>query len=88
MTGGGRAAMEAEIELTTINVKFTAKELELLGRLASDQLFRREFIDSRMPGRTPDTEELNLGKQLVERLRAVTGRGVQTPHLRKNGASV
>src|SRR5262245_22431667 len=36
-------------ELTRITVKFTAKELELLSSLAADQLFRREFIDSRLP---------------------------------------
>ena len=36
--------------MTQITVKLTAKELELLCSLASDQLFRREFVDSRLPG--------------------------------------
>lgn len=36
--------------MTLITVKFTPKELDLLRSLASDQLFRREFIDPRMPG--------------------------------------
>jgi len=39
--------------------------------LASDQLFRREFIDPKMPGHRSNTAELVLGKDLVERLRLV-----------------
>jgi len=60
--------------LTRITLKFTAKELELLSSLASDQLFRREFIDPRLPGYKTNSAELSLGKMLVERLRIVTGR--------------
>jgi hypothetical protein len=56
--------------MTLITIKFTQKELELLTALASDQLFRREFIDPRLPGYKPVSGELNLGKSLVERLRA------------------
>ncbi len=52
-----------------ISVKFTVTELELLSALASDQLFRREFIDPRIPGHKLNPIELNLGKKLVERLR-------------------
>jgi len=52
-----------------ITVKFTARELELLSNLASDQLFRREFIDPRIPGHQSNPLDLNLGKKLVERLR-------------------
>ena len=55
--------------MTRITVKLTAKELELLSSLASDQLFRREFIDSRLPGYQSNPAELSLGKKLVERLR-------------------
>ena len=46
--------------MTRITVKFTAKELELLSSLASDQLFRREFIDSRLPSHKSNPAELGL----------------------------
>ena len=54
--------------MTSISVKFTSRELELLSSLASDQLFRREFIDPRMPGHWANPADLTLGKRLVERL--------------------
>ena len=57
--------------MTSFSVKLTHIELNLLTVLASDQLFRREFIDSKMPGYRPDASELNLGKKLVERLRSI-----------------
>jgi len=60
--------------MTNINVKLTAKELALLSSLASDQLFRREFIDSRLPGYQFNHAELSMGKKLVERLRVITDR--------------
>jgi hypothetical protein len=64
-----------------ISVKFTTKELELLSSLASDQLFRREFIDSRLPGYQSNPTDLSLGKKLVERLRIRTDRakGISLP---------
>ncbi|MCC6536038.1 MAG: hypothetical protein IT162_00705 [Bryobacterales bacterium] len=57
--------------MTQIAVKFTLKELELLATLASDQLFRREFIDPKMPGQRINAAEVALGKTLVARLRAL-----------------
>jgi hypothetical protein len=60
--------------MTHITVKLTAKELELLSSLASDQLFRREFIDPRLPGYKSNPADLSLGKKLVERLRVTTDR--------------
>lgn len=65
--------------MTRITLKFTAKELELLRSLVSDQLFRREFIDSRLPGYKSSAADLGLGKQLLERLRSVGERAVQRP---------
>lgn len=65
--------------MTQISLKFTTREIELLSSLASDQLFRREFIDPRMPGHRSNPEELNLGKKLVERLRLTAGK-VKGPH--------
>jgi hypothetical protein len=57
-----------------ITVKLTDQELGLLTALAADQLFRREFIDPKMPGYKSNPGELSLGKKLVERLRAVADR--------------
>ncbi len=57
--------------MTFITVKLTTKELELLTSLASDQLFRREFIDPKMPGHVSDSAEMSLGKALVVRLRSI-----------------
>lgn len=74
--------------MTRIALKFTASELELLSSLASDQLFRREFIDSRMPGYKSNPAEVNLGKQLVQRLRFVADGAARTAPTRKNGAAV
>jgi hypothetical protein len=59
--------------LTLITLKFTATELQILTGLASDQLFRKEFIDSRLPGFTSNAPELNVGKQLVQRMRLAAG---------------
>jgi hypothetical protein len=73
--------------MTAVTVKLTAIELRLLTALASDQLFRREFIDPKMPGYKADPEELKIGKKLVERLRGMTDRGKLLP-VRTNGATV
>lgn len=54
-----------------ISLELSAQEIHLLADLASDQLFRREFIDPKMPGHRSNTAELVLGKDLVERLRLV-----------------
>lgn len=55
-------------------VKLTDQELKLLVALASDQLFRREFIDPKMPGYKLNPAELDLGKKLVARLRSIADR--------------
>ena len=75
--------------MTLITVKLTAKELDLLTALASDQLFHREFIDPRMPGYKSDLGDLSLGKKLVERLRLIADRGCATrmPLRRRSGAT-
>lgn len=69
--------------MTSFSVKLTTKELELLSSLASDQLFRREFIDPRMPGYRPNPGDLHLGKELVERLRLVTDRATGSTTVRR-----
>ena len=52
-----------------MTLKLTLEELRLLATMASDQLFRKEFIDPRMPGHRPNPDDINLGKSLVGRLR-------------------
>ena len=59
--------------MTLITLRFTIEELEILLRLATDQLFRKEFIDSRLPGCRPDIAELKMGKQLVQRIGTAMG---------------
>jgi hypothetical protein len=54
-----------------ISVELTVTELELLTTLAADQLFRREFIDPKMPGYKPDNGQIDLSKTLLARLRSV-----------------
>lgn len=62
-----------------ITLKFTATELQILTGLAEGQLFRNEFIDSRLPGFRPNAAELNVGKQLVQRMRLAAGRPAARP---------
>jgi hypothetical protein len=52
-----------------VTLKLTTIELELLTTLVADQLFRREFIDPKMPGYKSNADEMNLGKKLMGRLR-------------------
>ena len=58
-----------------ITVQLTAEELNLLASLASDQLFRKEFIDPRMPGHRSNPGEIALGKALVSKLRLLAEQG-------------
>jgi hypothetical protein len=55
--------------MRSVTLKLTTEELRLLVTLASDQLFRKEFIDPRMPGYRSNGAEISLGKALVGRLR-------------------
>ncbi len=74
--------------MTLITLKLTAQELGLLTTLASDQLFRREFIDPRLPGHRSNPAELSLAKKLVDRLRLMADRAKRMPLPRGNGAAV
>jgi hypothetical protein len=57
--------------MKNIKIEVTLDELLLLTTLTSDQLFRREFIDPKMPGYKRDPVELAMGKDLVVRLKAI-----------------
>jgi hypothetical protein len=52
-------------------LSLSPEELTLLAALAEDQLFRKEFIDPKMPGYKTNVEEIRLGKSLVGRMRAI-----------------
>lgn len=54
-----------------ITLDFTTEELGILTTMASDQLFRKQFIDSKMPGFRPNREELEVCKNIVGRLRSM-----------------
>lgn len=62
-----------------VNFVVTVDELRLLASLASDQLFRRQFIDPRMPGYKGDPEEVDRGKALVGRMRLIIDEGATHP---------
>ncbi len=57
-----------------MTLKLTLEELRLLATLASDQLFRKEFIDPKFPGYRPNGD-INLGRTLVGRLRLLFDQG-------------
>jgi hypothetical protein len=57
--------------MKNIKVEMTVEELLLVSTLISDQLFRKEFIDPKMPGYKRDPAELAMGKDLALRLKAI-----------------
>ena len=57
--------------MKNIKIEVTPEELTLVTTLLSDQLFRREFIDPKMPGHKGDPVELAMGKDLVLRLKSM-----------------
>jgi len=57
--------------MKNLKLEVTQQELMLLISLMSDQLFRREFIDPKMPGYKGDPAEVAMGKELVVRLKSV-----------------
>jgi len=73
--------------MTVITVKLTPEELDLLTALASDQLFRRQYIDPRLPGYKSNPAEVRAGKELVERLRQMADRAKGAPAAKRNGAT-
>jgi hypothetical protein len=73
--------------MTSITVRFTLAELRLLTTLAADQLFRREFIDPRLPGYQANSVELARGKKLVERLRLTAKKADRMPRPERNGTA-
>jgi len=64
-----------------LTLEFTVEELSALTDMAPNQLFRKQFIDPKMPGFVLNHEELGLCKNLVGRLRSAmdTQRGKVSP---------
>ena len=53
-----------------LTLELTPEELSALTDMASNQLFRKQFIDPKMPGFVQNHEELGICKNLVGRLRS------------------
>ena len=64
-----------------INFTVTVDELKLLASLASDQLFRRQFIDPKIPGYKGKPEEVDIGKALVRRMLLIIDGGTPPYHI-------
>jgi hypothetical protein len=62
-----------------VTLEFTPEELGVLTAMASDQLFRKQFIDPKMPGFMPNHDELDLCKSVVGRLRSAVEDGRVKP---------
>jgi len=62
-----------------VTLDFTPDELGVLTAMASDQLFRKQFIDPKMPGFIPNHDELDLCKSVVGRLRSAVEEGRVKP---------
>jgi hypothetical protein len=60
-------------------IEMSQPELVLAITLMSDQLFRREFIDPKLPGHKGDPKELAMGKNLVLRLKSLIRPGADSP---------
>jgi len=71
MDGETDSCYTRSIQMKKLTLDFTPEELGILTTMASDQLFRKQFIDSKMPGFKPNREELDMCKNLVGRLRAI-----------------
>jgi hypothetical protein len=68
---GAKLPIDSGEGIKRVTLKLTLEELKLLATLASDQLFRRQFIDPKMPGYRTNSAEISLGKALVARLRLI-----------------
>ncbi len=65
--------------MNNVKIEMTQQELVLAITLMADQLFRREFIDPKMPGYKGDPSELALGKDLILRLKSVIRQAAESP---------
>ena len=68
-----------KLSMKKVTLEFTPDELGVLTAMASDQLFRKQFIDPKMPGFIPNHDELDLCKSVVGRLRSAVEEGRVKP---------
>lgn len=68
-----------KLSMKKVTLEFTPEELGALTAMASDQLFRKQFIDPKMPGFIPNHDELDLCKSVVGRLRSAVEDGRVKP---------
>ena len=52
-----------------LSLELTIQELEVLLPLASDQLFRNQFIDTRFPGSVAHIPEIQSAKAVINRIK-------------------
>jgi hypothetical protein len=64
-----------KLSMKKVTLEFTPEELGVLTAMASDQLFRKQFIDPKMPGFIQNHDELDLCKSVVGRLRTAVEDG-------------
>ena len=66
-----RGTQEIRHQTTTkkLSLQLTVDELEVLLPLASDQLFRNEFIDIRFPGFDKHIEQIRSAKAVIGRIK-------------------
>jgi hypothetical protein len=73
------AAQKEQYIVKKIKIEVSPEELSLVTTLLSDQLFRPEFIDPKLPGYKRDPSELALVKDLVRRLKSIAGEASGLP---------
>jgi len=61
------------------SLDLTIEELEVLLPLASDQLFRNEFIDIRIPGFEQNREKVQAAKAVISRIKERLQQAQQQP---------
>jgi len=71
-----------------ITARLTEQELDLLTEVAPDQFFQREIIDPHLPGHQANRPEIDRGKALVVRLKALLNSRTLGPGARTASASV
>ena len=81
LANSAKIAILRSLAMKKLTLELTVEELNALTDMASNQLFRKQFIDPKMPGFVLNHEELGLCKNLVGRLRSAVDsqRGKITP---------
>ena len=57
------------MSIKKLSLELTIQELEVLLPLASDQLFRKQFIDTRFPGFEKHIPEIQSAKAVISRIK-------------------